>query len=563
MDRRATAGAQWTLKPPAHPVALLEMGLPKVVAQLLHNRGITTPAKLESFLSPTLQDPAELPDMELACARLHRALQSGETIGIFGDFDVDGVTGTALVTEALRDLGVRAIPYIPDRVEEGHGLNEAAVQDLKSRGVSVLVTVDCGVTSTREIAFAQEVGVDVIVTDHHVVPPSPPPALCVIDPKREDSDYPFLDLSGAGLAFKLIEGLYSLAGRSWKRDLLELAALSTIADLVPLRGENRYLVREGLKELNSTRRPGLQALYRRARISEGSVDAETVSFCIAPRLNAAGRLDHAAISLQLLLTQDPEEADVLAVRLDELNRERQRLTTEGRERAREMVHSLEDIPPIIVVEDESLNPGIAGLVASSLVEEFYRPAIVLCSVDGVLRASARSIPEFDLVADALTPCIELFQRHGGHQMAAGFQMAPEHLPKLREKIGRIGEAVLGDLDLLPTLQVEAEVAVGSLLGETFQWIKDLEPYGVDNPKPTFLSRNMRPLDVRHMGAQGQHLRLKLKEAGVVWDAVAFRQGPRWTPGTEQLDAVYSIGTDRWRGEEVLSLKLLAFRPSAG
>ena len=535
--------------------------IPPIVAQVLHNRGITIRSEIDSLFNPSLHDPALLSNMDSARQRLYRAIESDEIIGIFGDFDVDGVTGTALMAQGLSDLGARVEPYIPHRVTEGHGPNKAAMRVLRERGASVMVTVDCGVTSLEEVALAQELGMDVIITDHHIPPTTLPPALAIIDPKLDDgSEYPFPELSGAGLAFKLIQGLYDLIGQPWNRDLLELAALSTVADLVPLKDENRFLVREGLKELSHTRRPGIRALYRDAGIRAESMDVETISFAIAPRLNAAGRLDHANISYHLLLTRSDDEAERLAAQLGGLNRARQHLSEAAYSNARETVLGWSPLPPILIVEGEQISPGIAGLVATRLVEDFYRPAVVMSRVDGVIRASARSITEFHVGA-ALSQCGDLFVRHGGHRQAAGFTMHPENLPQLRERLGRIAADALEKYDLKPGLNIDAEVSVTSLKGETFRWLKALEPFGVDNPTPVFLTRNLRPVETRPVGRQGAHLKLKLKEDRVVWDAMAFRQAARWVPGTPMLDVVYTVGTDWRSGTEMMALKVIDFRPS--
>ena len=283
--------------------------------------------------------------------------------------------------------------------------------------------------------------------------------------------------------------------------MLELAALSTVADLVPLKGENRFLVKEGLKELSRTRRPGLLALYRDAGIAAGSIDVETVSFAIAPRLNAAGRLDHADVSYRLLLTRSNDEAEELAARLGGLNRARQQLSEEAYDTARETVLGWSPLPPILILEGEHISPGIAGLVATRLVEDFYRPAVVMSRVDGVIRASARSIAEFHVGA-ALSQCGDLFVRHGGHHQAAGFTMHPENLPQLKERLGRIAADLLEKHDLKPGLNIDAEVSVANLTGETFRWLKALEPFGVDNPTPVFLTRNLRPIESRPVGRQG-------------------------------------------------------------
>ena len=554
-------GRAWRLCPPVEMSPGLA-GLPPIVARLLHSRGIVSPQGIDPYLNPQPHDPSLLPDIARAVERIRQAIDSGETIGIFGDFDVDGVTATALLAEGLGDLGGKMMPYIPHREDEGHGLNEAAVQALRASGITLLITVDCGVTSHGEIALAQELGMDVIVTDHHVPPTPLPPALSIVDAKIEGSAYPFAELSGAGLAFKLVQAVYDQAGLDWKRDLLELAALSTVADLVPLVDENRYLVKEGLKELNRSKRPGLQALYRRAGVRPNSIDTETISFYIAPRLNAAGRLDHARLSYRLLLTRSEDEAEELAASLEGLNRERQRLTEEAYARARETVNALEPIPAVLLVGGDWVEPGIAGLVASRLVDEFSRPAVVMSLKNGVIRGSARVIPGYDCLQEALTPCGDLFIRFGGHTQAAGFEMVPERLPELENRMKLVAQKAAERIPPETILDIDAEVPLSSVPGETFRWIKKMEPFGMENPAPRFLTRNLVPVEAKFMGDKKQHLRLKLKErGGAVWDAVAFRQGERWVPNVPLVDVVYTIGTD-WRGNtEVLALKVVDFQPS--
>ena len=561
MVRESASKRSWNVRPAAPMDALSFLDAPLVIAQVLYNRGITTRTEMDSFLNPSLHHPALLPDMEAACNRLKQAFLSNETVGIFGDFDVDGVTGTALAAQALGDLGMTVVPYLPDRITEGHGLNAAAVQALREQGVTVLITVDCGITSLSEVSLAQELGMDVIITDHHVPPPELPTALAIIDPKLEDSDYPFPDLSGAGLAFKLVQGIYESLGKSWNQNLLELAALSTVADLVALKDENRFLVKEGLKALRGTQRPGLLALYERARLNAKSIDAETISFMIAPRLNAAGRLEHASASYGILLTNSSTEGERLASRLEALNKERQQLTEEAHVRARDVVLSEESLPSILLVVDDQLSPGIAGLVASRLVEEFYRPAIVMAVMDDTIRASARSIPEFDLTV-VLSRCGDLFIRYGGHPQAAGFEARHENLSSLKQRLSRAAGEMLEDVGVRSGLDIDAEVSLSSLKGDAFRWLKELEPFGPGNPTPTFLTRNLKLVEARQIGGKGQHLKLKLKEDKVIWNAMAFRQADRWVPDTQLLDVVYTIGTDSWGGTEVRALKVIDFCPSA-
>ena len=561
MARDPSRVREWRVAPPLSAIPQGLTHLPPVVAQVLHNRGIATARDLESFLDPPSHDPSLLPGIEPACQRIHQAIRAGEAIAIFGDFDVDGVTATALLAQALLDLGARVVPYIPDRVTEGHGLNREALQALSHESVSLLVTVDTGVTYYDEVAFAQELGMDVIVTDHHVPPDTLPPALAIVSPKVPGAEYPFQELSGAGLALKVVQGLYDLIGQPWNRNLLELVALSTVADLVPLRDENRLLVREGLKELQTTRRPGLVALYQRAGIRPESLDAETIAFSIAPRLNAAGRLDHAATSYRLLLARSQDDAEPIAATLEALNRERQRATTEAWAIAREAVEVRGDVPAMLLVADARFSPGIAGLVASRLAEEYNRPAAVMSVMDGTIRASLRSVPGFDLLGDGLYHCADLFQHFGGHRQAAGFTMAAGNLPRLEERLGRAADDALGKLDLSPVLNLDAQVSVKSLVGDTYRWLKDLEPYGVGNPAPVFLTRGMQVLNARPVGGNGQHLRMKLKEGGAVWDAIAFRQAEQWHEDAGVVDVVYTPGT-QWKGTtQVINLKVLDLRPS--
>ena len=563
MARETHTRKEWKVRPELPSGTMDGAHLPAIVSQVLYHRGITTKAEIDEFFRPSrklLHDPTLLPNVDAALHRLYKAYKQGESIAIFGDFDVDGITGTAIMAQGLSDLGAKVIPYIPHRIAEGHGLNGIAVQGLSDQGATVLVTVDCGVGSHDEIAQAQDLGMDVIVTDHHVPPPELPPALAVVDPKLDSSTYPFPYLSGGGLAFKLIQGLYDMLDQPWNTDLLELAALSTVADLVPLKDENRYLVIEGLKALRCTSRPGLLALYDIGGISSGSISTETISFGIAPRLNAAGRLGHAITSYKLLLTTSHQEARTLAERLDVINRERQQLTQEARGLAIEQVMSWPETPPILLVIDERFSPGIAGLVASKLVDEFHRPAVVMSHTDGMIRASARSIPEFD-VGDALFQCSDLFTRHGGHPQAAGFEMLPENLDVLKERLLVVAEGSLKSADIQPSICIDAEVSVMDLTGETFRLLVDMEPYGAGNPRPVFLSRGVNLLEARHVGRGGQHLRLKLKEGRVVFDAIAFGWGDQKVPDTNSVDLVYTIDTEERGGVEVMSLKVLDLRPS--
>ena len=553
----------WKLHPPAPPELSQVAGLPPVVAQVLYNRGVTKAEDIHQFFNesaPVLHDPMLLPGMPHAVDRLAHALESSQVIGVFGDFDVDGVTATALLAQGLGNLGAKVAPYIPHRVTEGHGLNPEAVQALKDSGVSLIVTVDCGVTSHAEVSMAVDMGMDVIITDHHTPPSVLPPALAIVDPKVPNSSYPFQELTGAGLAFKLMQGLYAHLGHPLPQDLLALAALGTVADVAPLRDENRSIVKGGLNELRTTHIPGLQALYRNTGLQPKAIDTEAISFIIAPRLNASGRMQHAISSYSLLTTQSEDEAELLAAEIGGLNQERQRNTEEAYQRAKEGTSSLEPSCPILLIADEEILPGISGLVASRLVEDYNRPAVVMALDQDLVRASGRSIPEFDLVA-ALYQCQDLFDRFGGHPMAAGFVMDRKNLPLLEQRLTGVASQMLGDLDLTPTLWIDAEAAPSSLMGETYKELRALEPFGAGNPAPVFLARNLKLASSRAMGRSGQHLRLKLSDGRVTWNAMAFRWGDREVPSAERLDLVYSLTTQGWDGQKVLALRVHDLRPS--
>jgi single-stranded-DNA-specific exonuclease len=528
----------------------------------LIGRGIDTTEKLHLFLGTPHRlpyDPLRLSGMESALRRLYQAIGRGERVGIFGDFDVDGLTGTAIVAEGLKSFGVRYIPYLPHRVDEGHGLSAEAIRQLSQEGVSLIVTVDCGVTSVAEVNTARDAGIDVIITDHHTPAAGLPAASAIINPRTSGNEYPFLELSGAGLAFKLVQGLFQYYGQPWDQSLLELAALGTIADLVPLVDENRFLVSQGLEGLSRTQRPGLQALFRWSGVQPESINAEAASFQIIPRLNSSGRMGHAMDSFLLLTTDSPEEAESLAERLEKLNQERRVLTERAFAAADQLVQAQSSLPPLLLVEDQSITPGVAGLVAGRLVELYHRPAIVMSSTneDHVV-ASARSIPGFNLI-EALTACQDLFVRYGGHAQAAGFTLLKERIPLLTEQLMSIADERLSSQDLQPFLQIHAEVKLADLGRPLFQWLRQLEPFGSGNAQPAFLTRGAEIVDTRFVGQQGQRVRLRVREKGQEWTALAFNQAKTWVNPASGIDLVYSITTDSWNGSERITLKVLDSR----
>lgn len=555
---------QWRVAPriPADVAARLN-AFPPLSAQLLYNRGVTDAAAATAFLArdeSLLEDPLLLPDMGRAIERVRRAMSDSETVGVFGDFDADGVTGTALLSEGLSSLGLSVVPYIPHRVDEGHGLSFKAVDSLRERGVSLILTVDCGVTSNEEVAYAASLGIDTIITDHHLPSSTPPLALAVVDPKLPGSAYPFPDLAGVGLALKMVQGLCQSLGRPWDQSLLQFAAVGTVTDVTPLVGENRFIVSAGLRSMNEDPRPGLKELLRLAGADGGVADTETIGFILGPRLNAPGRLEHASISYDLLRARTQTEATPLASRLEELNRERQVLTQDALEKMTEQMGQVDGAAPINLLWSEEFAPGIVGLLASRLVDAHYRPAVVVALDGAEARGSARSIPEFN-IAHALAECSDLFTRHGGHARAAGFLAPRENLPVLRDRLEAIARRELDHLVLEPTIDVEAHVRLSTLVGDNYRFFQDLAPFGERNPAPVFLTRGVEVTEVRRMGGQGQHLRLKLRHTDAQWDAVAFGQGEGWQDDMGPLDIVYTVGTNHWRGVDSLQLVIEDFRPS--
>ncbi len=546
------------------------LDVPPALAKVLAAQGIETEEQLCLFLNPPHRlpyCPMRLSGMEAALRHIQLAIPTsvlpgpGRRVGIVGDFDVDGITGAAILVEALANFGIEVIPYLPHRISEGHGLSEEAIRFLADRGVELIVTVDCGVSSVTEVELARSLGIDVIITDHHVPPALLPNATAIINPVIPGSEYPFSHLCGAGLALKLAQGLCQLMGLPTPRHLLELVALGTIADMVPLRDENRYLVQEGLVELAQTHRPGLRALYRLARLEGKPITAETVAFQIAPRLNAAGRMGHAIDSLQLLTTQNSGEAETLAAGLEDQNRQRQHLTRLAFAAARASVDRLAAIPPLIVVEDPAITPGIAGLVAGQLARTYMRPAFALAQVgEDTLVGSGRSIPEFNLVR-ALDDCADLFVRHGGHAQAAGFNIHSGNVDNMVERLSALAREALIDLQVDPVLNIDAEISLSDLTSQFLAVLAHLEPFGIGNPRPLFLARQLQVKNQWVMGNEGQHLKLLVSDGRQQFPALIFNRAQEWIEKTALVDLVFTISEDTWQGRRQISLMVEDFRRS--
>ncbi|MFH1646783.1 MAG: single-stranded-DNA-specific exonuclease RecJ [Chloroflexota bacterium] len=534
-----------------------------LLVQLLYNRGVSRPEDFNSFLasdSSLSADPFLLPDMRPAVSRLYRALLSGETIGIYGDFDADGITATALLVQGLSLLNGKTVPYIPHRQTEGHGLTATVLKRLYEQGVSLVITVDCGVTDVVEVKKAKKIGLDIIITDHHSPLDEVPEALAVIDPKLQGSAYPFSQLAGVGVAYKLLQALYRSLGKEDRLDMVtDLVAIGTIADMSPPLGENRYLIKQGLKLINEQPRLGIGELMLQTRIEAGSIDADRISWVIAPCINAAGRLADGLTGYKLLVTDSPQEAQELAVWLAKKNEERQKLTTATLARAREQVVA-RGLPPLLLTADKEYPMGIAGLVASRLTEEFHRPSVVVHTADTVSHGSCRSIPEFNII-EGLNRFSHLLSRYGGHAAAAGFTLPTKNLPQLEEGLAAVVAEGLAGVELRPHLDIDAVLTLPELGGDTYPVTQLLAPFGIGNPVPIFLSRGVEVLERRTMGNSGEHLRMKLRQGGAVFDGVAFRLRGHLDEIAGRVDVVYNLEIDRWGGRNQLRLNILDFKGS--
>ncbi len=544
----SATGKRWQLRGRFPDGELAGLPHQPLIRHLLWHRGVRTLPDANAFLDNARPeyDPLLLPDIEPALHRLRKAIHEGELIAVYGDFDVDGVTATAILTEGLRGLGGRVIPYIPDRFSEGYGVNNGALKSLREQGAGLVVTADCGTSSVAEVDFARQLGMDVIIVDHHSIPLDLPAATAIVNPRRLENRYPDPELAAGGLAFKLMAALHELLQREWRPErYLDLVALSTVCDMAPLQGENRWLVKQGLAVLSRAERPGLRALMEVSGIDRDRVDADSIGYGLGPRLNAAGRLAHARLALDLLLEEDEERAKQRALELTDLNTRRQQATAAAMALARQMLAEGDPASggPLIFVGHADMPSGIVGLVAGRLAEEHYRPAVVYERGESASRASCRSIPEFDITG-ALRHHAELMVRFGGHRAAAGFTAENQNLPALKEALmARAGDA-LAHIDLVPVIDIDAAIPLARVNGKLIQSLACLAPFGQGNPEPVFLSRGLEVADVRAVGDDGQHLRLRLKDGRTTWPAIAFGLGAHDVQPGQRLDVVYTFGGDR-------------------
>jgi single-stranded-DNA-specific exonuclease len=520
-------------------------GIPGLVARILRARGLAD-AEMPAFLTPRLaNDGPPLLDLDRAVDRLRRALASRERIVVYGDYDVDGIAGSAILVRAFRHFGVAVSAYIPNRYEEGYGLNAAALRQLAADGAKVVVTVDCGVTAVSEAALARELGVDLIITDHHHPPAVLPAAYALVNPRRPGDASPDKELAGAGVALRLARALLGdLAYAVREDELLQLCALATVADVVPLRDANRAIVTAGLVALNKAPLTGVRALVERAGLKLGKINSSDIGFGLGPRLNAAGRINDAEDALRLLLTETREEATALADKLEERNLERQRLTNDVVRGAREAATAYPD-GWVTVVAAAEWQAGIVGLAASRLVDDRGRPAVVIAIDGDEGKGSCRSISSVH-IAEALDRCDDLLLKHGGHAMAAGFSIKASDIDAFRERLDGVVAEMLGGVRPVATLSVDAAIDPEALTPRLALELAMLEPCGALNPRPHLLLRDVRVYGIRQVGADSDHLRCKITVGKFTFDAMAFRRGDRAEAMTDagRVDAVVTVGSGR-------------------
>ncbi len=555
---------RWQIQPPITPQAeeALSNAAP-VLRQLLFNRGYATPQAARAYLraeAPPGASPFNLLGMQAAVERIEFALQRGEQMAVYGDYDADGVTSTALLTHALRALGGAVRPYIPNRFDEGYGLNTDALDSLHSEGVGLVITVDCGIRSPEEVAHARTLGMDVIVSDHHHPGAELPPALAVINPKQPGDPYPDKMLAGVGLAYKLVDALATRHPALRPAEYLDLVALGTVADLAPLKDENRALVRAGLERLRAPRRQGLFSLMQLAEVNPRRITAGDIGYRLGPRLNAAGRLDTALAALDLLLTEDVMLAGQLAQQLDTQNRERQRITRQIQEAAERI--ALEENPEALLLfaAHPDFNRGVVGLAASRLVERYYRPAIVAHRDAQHTVGSCRSIPEFH-ITEALDRCADLLERHGGHAAAAGFTVRNENVPALVARLQEIAAAELGEADLRPKLVADMEIPLSELTPQVLRYLEWMQPTGYGNPAARFVSRDLKVAYSRPVGREGAHLKLRVTDGRVTFDAIAFGQGHWHAEMPARVDLLYTFERNEFNGRTSLQLNVRDLKPA--
>ena len=518
-----------------------QLNIDEIIARTLINRGIENIEEAERFLKADITDmydPFLLTDMEKAVDRILVAIEENEKICIYGDYDVDGVTSTALCVNTLRKLEADVIHYIPVRAEEGYGLNNEAIAQIAEMGVSLIITVDCGIRSVDVVKTVKEYGIDIIITDHHECGEVLPNAFAVINPHRQYSIYPFKDLAGVGVAFKLMQAVTDSIGYSELLfEVLDIAAIGTIADVVPLLDENRIIVKNGLEKLIDTENVGLKALIDVSGLKDKPISSYNIAFIIAPRINAAGRLADASRCVELLITENEALAYEIAEELERENSERQRIEA-----------------VILELDDLNWHPGVIGIVASRIVDQFSKPAILIAKDNEIGKGSARSMSGFNLY-EAMSKCSDLFEKFGGHEMAAGLTIKADNIEAFRIKINEIAEEILQDKELLPELLVDYKLEHNDINLQTAKQLKNLEPFGMGNPNPFFVCRNLEILDRRLVGTSSKHVSLNLYDGSNSIKAIAFNMGNLYNvlSSGKKIDIICCMDINLWNNNENVQL----------
>ncbi len=541
--------------------ALVSAGYAPLTAMILASRGLADAKAAASYLDcdAALPDPFLMTDMALAAGRVGLAMTRGEKIAVFGDYDVDGITATCLLTDFLRRHGADAVSYIPGRLEEGYGLNPIAIRQLHTDGVKLIVTVDCGITAVEEAQLCASLGIDLVITDHHECKNQLPNAIAVVDPHRSDCGYPRKILSGVGVAFKLASALCG-SQEEVLRDYADMVCLGTVADVMPLQGENRVFVTRGLASLKSTRRPGIAALMNECGCTPENVSASAIGFMLAPRINAAGRMGQIDLAIDLFLTDDPQQAEQLAKALCELNRQRQQVESEIYDQAVSMLPSGK-APEAIVLADESWHQGVVGIVASRMAEEYCCPTFLICLDGDHGKASSRSFGGFNLFS-SLTALSPLLESYGGHELAAGFTISRQQIPAFRQEISKLAADFYAQAGQRTVLEIDCAVTPELLSVKGIDSLSALEPCGNGCPKPVLMMEQLT-VDRINMVGNGRHMRLRLKSGHHYLGAIYFSATPETVsiePG-DVVDVAFHAQVNEFRGERTVQMNVLDIRPS--
>ena len=544
-----------------------EVGLTPLQAQLLINRSISDRESVRSFMRPQLADMADpmmMKGMDEAITTILKSIENKEKITIYGDYDADGLTATALLYNFLSSIDIPVSCYIPNRLKEGYGLNREAIEKIASSGTRLIITVDCGISNGEEIAFARSLSLKVVVTDHHQIPIGFQVNCPVINPHQGGCLFPFKDLAGVGVAFFLAVAIRaSLRERGWfkskpepdLKEYLDLVALGTVADRVPLLGQNRILVNSGLGILASTRWPGINAMKEVANIGTSEITADDLAFRLAPRLNAPGRMGDPEIGLKMLTVRDPHMARDFALEADTMNNQRQNVEKDIFKQIRSLIKTTEGFKDLktLVFAGEGWHKGVLGIVASRLVDKYHRPSLVFSVQDGTAVGSGRSIDGFNLYV-ALGQLRHLFERFGGHAHAAGFTLKAENLDNLKSELEALANDTFGDEDLVPTIEVDAEITLNDITRKMIREINDLSPFGEGNPEPLFCARSLKVLVSRVVGER--HLKLRVKQEGKSFEAIGFGLAGKYPLDGKTINMAFSPEINRWKGCDRIQLRII-------